>query len=187
MSGRFSFTQTSLSGVWVAQRNAFEDSRGFFSRLFCADEFRKAGIDQPITQINHSMTRLKGTIRGLHFQYPPYAEFRIVSCLKGEIFDVAVDLRNGSKTFLSWHGERLSAQNQKSFVIPKGCAHGFQALTDDCELVYFHTGFYVPEKDGGFNVEDKRLGIDWPLPIGGISARDKSHVFINDDYDGVFL
>jgi dTDP-4-dehydrorhamnose 3,5-epimerase len=185
MSGRFSFTQTSLSGLWVAQREVFEDSRGVFSKLFCADEFQKVGIDKPITQINHSITRLKGTVRGLHFQHPPHVETKIVSCLKGEIFDVAVDLRNGSKTFLSWQGERLSAKNQRSLIIPEGFAHGFQALTSDCELVYLHTGFYVPEADGGLNVEDKRIGIAWPLPISGLSERDKTHAFVSDDYDGI--
>jgi dTDP-4-dehydrorhamnose 3,5-epimerase len=187
MSGRFSFTETSLSGVWIAQRKVFEDSRGAFNKLFSADEFQKAGVEKPITQINHSITRSKGTVRGLHFQHPPHVETRIVSCLKGEIFDVAVDLRKGSKTFLFYRGERLSAQNQRSLIIPEGFAHGFQALTDDCELVYLHTGFYVPEADGGLNVEDKRLGIAWPLPVSGLSERDKGHAFIRDDYDGVRL
>lgn len=187
MSGRFSFIQTDLSGVWVLERKALEDTRGAFSRLFCADELRKIKVEKPIVQVNHSVTKTKGTVRGLHFQYPPHAEMKIVSCLKGEIFDVAVDLRRGSKTFLCWHGERLSAKNRRSLVIPEGVAHGYQTLTDDCELIYFHTGFYVPEAEGGLNVQDKRIGIDWPLPIAGLSERDQGHAFVQDGYGGVLL
>src|SRR3989338_10314825 len=156
MSDRFVFGQAPLSGVWIAQRNVFQDTRGVFERLFCAEEFRKIGLTKPVVQINHSITPAKGTVRGLHFQHPPHAETKIITCLKGEVFDVAVDLRQGSKTFLTWYGQRLSAENQKSIIIPEGCAHGFQTLTDHCELVYFHTAFYVPEAEAGFNVGDKR-------------------------------
>ena len=187
MSSRFLFTPTPLSGMWIAERKILEDGRGAFSRMFCADEFREIGLNRPIVQINHSVTRMKGTVRGLHFQHPPHAETKIVSCLQGEVFDVAVDLRQGSKTFLSWHGEKLSAENRKSIIIPEGFAHGFQALTDHCELVYLHTEFYAPEVETGFNVKDKRLGIDWPLPISDLSERDKNHAFIKDDYAGVLL
>ena len=187
MSNLFVFKQTSLSGVWLAERKVLKDSRGAFSRLFCADEFREIKLDKPIVQINHSITRIKGTVRGLHFQYPPHAETKIVTCFKGEILDVAVDLRRGSKTFLSWYSEKLSAENQKSMILPEGFAHGFQALTDHCEVIYLHTGFYVPEAEGGFNVEDKRIGIHWPLPISGLSERDKSHAFIADGYAGIIL
>lgn len=187
MSGLFSFIQTSLSGLWVAQRKAFEDDRGVFTKLFFSEEFAAIGVNKPIVQVNHSLTRIKGTVRGLHFQCPPYTETRIVSCLKGEVFDVAVDLRQGSKTFLSWHGEKLSALNQKSLVIPEGFAHGFQALTDDSELVYFHTGPYVPASEGGFNVEDRRIGIKWPLPVTGLSGRDEGLPLVEDAYRGILL
>jgi dTDP-4-dehydrorhamnose 3,5-epimerase len=187
MNGRFSFSPTTLPGVLLAERKVQEDVRGAFGRLFCAEEFRKAGMARPVVQINYSTTRVKGTVRGLHFQYPPHAETRVVSCLKGEVFDVAVDLRHGTSTFLSWHGEKLSAANRRSLIIPEGFAHGFQTLTDDCELVYFHTGFYVPEAEGGLNVMDKRMGIDWPLPVSVLSERDRGHVFVKDDYDGVSL
>ncbi len=187
MSDRFSFTQTTLSGVWLAERKILEDNRGTFGRLFCADEFRKIGFNKPIVQINHSITKTKGTVRGLHFQLPPHAETKVVTCFKGEVFDIAVDLRKGSKTFLSWHGEKLSAENQKSMIIPEGFAHGFQTLTENCELVYFHTEFYVPKVEGGFNVEDKRISIHWPLPISGLSDRDRSHAFVTDNYDGITL
>lgn len=187
MNNRFTFIQTPLSGVWLVERKIFEDGRGIFSRLFCANEFQEFGIKKPIVQINHSITRKQGTVRGLHFQHPPHAEAKIITCLKGEVFDVAVDLRQGSKTFLSWHGEKLSAQNQKSIIIPEGFAHGFQALTDYCELIYLHTAFYNPETESGFNVEDKRIHIHWPLPVSDLSERDRSHVFVNNAYRGMTL
>ncbi len=187
MNERFIFTQTPLSEVWIAKRKIFKDNRGVFSRVFCADEFRKIGLDKPIVQINHSITRIKGSVRGLHFQYPPHAETKIVSCLKGEVFDVAVDLRHGSGTFLSWHAERLSAENQKSIIIPEGYAHGFQTLTDHCEMIYLHTAFYAPDAEGGFNVEDKRIGVNWPLPISDLSERDSVLAFVADHYEGITL
>ena len=110
---RFNFVQTSLAGLVLVQRKAIEDDRGFLSRFYCADEFRSAGLDKPIAQINHTLTRKKGAVRGLHFQNPPHAETKLVSCLKGEIWDVAIDLRRESPTFLKWHAEILSAKNRK--------------------------------------------------------------------------
>lgn len=187
MSDRFILSQSSIPGLWLAERKIVKDNRGIFRKLFCAEEFFRVGINKPIVQINHSTTRTKGTVRGLHFQYPPHAETRIISCLKGAVFDVAVDLRKGSKTFLSWHGEKLSSENRKSLIIPEGFAHGFQTLTDDCELIYFHTGVYVPESEGGFNVEDKRIAVDWQLPVNCLSERDKNLPFINNTYKGVAL
>lgn len=187
MSARFSFKQTPLSGVWLAERKILNDTRGIFSRLFCADEFKEIGLTQQIVQINHSVTRFKGSVRGLHFQNPPHAETKIITCLKGEVFDVAVDLRQGSKTFLSWHGEKLSAESPGSIVISSGFAHGFQALTDNCELIYLHTEFYTPDTEEGFHVADKRIGIRWPLPITGLSERDKKHPFVADKYKGIIL
>jgi len=184
MRSHFFFTQTSLLRLWIAQRKDFEDDRGAFGRMFCAKEFQKIGVNKSIVQINRSITKKKGLIRGLHFQYSPHSEMKIISCLKGEIFDVAVDLRFNSETFLSWHGERLSCENQKSIIIPEGFAHGFQTLTDNCELLYLHTEFYTPEVEGGIHVEDSRVNIQWPLPIEGLSKRDKGFAFINDDYMG---
>ena len=182
---RFDFISTPLAGLLLVQRKAAEDHRGFLSRFYCAEEFRTAGITKNIAQINHTLTREKGAVRGLHFQYPPHAEAKLVSCLKGEILDVAVDLRCGSPTFLQWHGEILSAENRKSLLIPEGYAHGFQALTGDCELIYLHTAAYHPEAEGSLNVSDPRLNIAWPLPIGDLSERDRIHPFINPDFSGV--
>ena len=185
---RFNFVQTSLAGLVLVQRKAIEDDRGFLSRFYCADEFRSAGLDKPIAQINHTLTRKKGAVRGLHFQNPPHAETKLVSCLKGEIWDVAIDLRRESPTFLKWHAEILSAKNRSSLLIPEGFAHGFQALTKDCELIYLHTAAYHPEAEGALNVTDPQLSLEWPLPIGDLSVRDQDHAFLNNsNFRGIFL
>lgn len=184
---RFDFMQTPLSGAKIVQRKPIEDTRGFLSRFFCAEEFQEAGLKNNISQINHTLTRQKGTVRGLHFQYPPYAETKIVSCLSGEVFDIAVDLRKDSPTFLQWHGEVLSKKNLRSFFIPEGFAHGFQTLTDDCELIYLHTTTYVKDAEGALNVLDPKLNIKWPLPISDLSERDHNHSFIDQNYQGIAL
>lgn len=184
---RFDFISTPLSDLKVVQRKATEDHRGFLSRFYCVEEFAAAGISKPIAQINHTLTRKKGAVRGLHFQHPPHAETKLVSCLKGEIWDVAVDLRSGLPTFLQWHGEILSASNRKSLLIPEGFAHGFQALTEDCELIYLHTASYRSEAEGALNVADPRLSITWPLPIGDLSDRDRDHPLIDQNFQGVVL
>lgn len=184
---RFDFTYTPLPGLRVVQRKAIEDHRGFLSRFYCADEFRVAGVDGSILQINQTLTRNIGAVRGLHFQNPPHAEIKMVSCVKGDIYDVAVDLRRDSPTFLQWHGEILSATNRKSLLIPEGFAHGFQALSGDCELIYLHTAAYYPEAEGGLNVADPRINIEWPLPINELSERDRNHLFINSDFQGIAL
>ena len=184
---RFDFIPTPLPDLNLVQRKAIEDPRGFLSRFYCAEEFRAVGITKPVAQINHTLTRKKGAVRGLHFQHSPHAETKLVSCLKGEIWDVAVDLRSDSPTFLQWHGEVLSAVNRKSLLIPEGYAHGFQALTEDCELIYLHTAAYHAEAEGALNVADPRLSITWPLPIDDLSERDRSHPFISQEYPGIVL
>lgn len=184
---RFDFITTPLNGLVLVQRKAIEDDRGFLSRFYCAEEFREAGIKKQVAQINHTLTRKKGAVRGLHFQHPPYAEIKLVSCLKGEILDVAVDLRRDSPTFLHWHGEILSTINRRSLLIPEGFAHGFQTLTEDCELIYLHTAFYRPEAEGALNVADSKLSIAWPLPIVDLSARDRSHPFIDKNFQGIVV
>lgn len=184
---RFDFIQTTISGLKLVQRMANEDHRGFLSRFYCADEFHLAGISKPIAQINHTLTRKTGSVRGLHFQNPPHAEIKMVSCLKGEIWDVAVDLRRSSPTFLQWYGEILTSENRKSMLIPEGFAHGFQTLVEDCELIYLHTEAYCPEAEGALNVADPTLNISWPLPINDLSERDSSHPFITREYQGIAL
>jgi dTDP-4-dehydrorhamnose 3,5-epimerase len=161
------------------------DSRGFFARLFCIEEFRTIGLAKPIVQINHSLTAKRGTVRGLHFQYPPHTETKIVTCLHGEVFDVAVDLRADSPTFLQWHGEILSAANARSLCIPEGFAHGFQTMTEDCELLYLHTETYVPQSEDGVHPRDPRIGVQWPLPIAELSPRDEHHPMLGDGFVGM--
>lgn len=184
---RFDTIQTSLSGLKLVQRKGAEDHRGFLSRLYCIEEFAALGMGNPIAQINHTLTRRKGAVRGLHFQYPPHAETKLVSCLRGEVFDVAVDLRRDSPTYLHWHGEILSATNRKSLLIPEGYAHGFQALSDDCELIYLHTAAYSPESESGLNVNDPKLAISWPLAITEISDRDRNHQLLDQHFQGMTL
>lgn len=184
---RFDFNSTPLLGLLQVQRKVLEDPRGFLSRFYCADDFRSAGLNKPIAQINHTLTRNKGAVRGLHFQYPPHAESKLVSCVRGKVFDVAVDLRRTSATFLHWYGAELSAENKQSLLIPEGFAHGFQTLTDDCELIYLHTEAYHPKSEGALNIADHRLAIKWPLPISEMSERDRNHPLITESYQGIDL
>jgi len=179
--------ETSISGVWIIESTAFQDNRGAFSRLFCSRELQTIVGPRMIVQINHSMTHSVGAVRGLHFQNPPHAEMKIVRCLKGRIFDVAVDLRHGSPTFLEWTAVELTPKNHLAFAIPEGCAHGFQVLEEDSELLYLHTAFYHPEAEGALNVVDPRLSIAWPLPIGDLSVRDRNHPFIEQNFQGVVV
>jgi dTDP-4-dehydrorhamnose 3,5-epimerase len=184
---RFNFTDTPLNAVTLVQRKVIEDERGFLSRFFCSDEFKELGFDKPVAQINHTLTRKQGAVRGLHFQYPPHAEIKLVSCLHGEIWDVAVDLRSESPTFLQWHGEVLSASNRKSLLIPEGFAHGFQTLTENCELIYLHSEAYHPESEGALNVSDPKLNITWPLTMRDLSDRDRNHASIDQNFQGIIL
>ncbi len=182
---RFDFIATPLNGLRVVQRTTMADPRGFLSRFYCAEEFAIAGSRLPIAQINHTLTSKRGAVRGLHFQSAPHAEMKFVSCINGEIWDVAVDLRRDSPTFLQWHGEILSAANRRSMLLPEGFAHGFQALSDNCELIYLHSAAYHPESEGALNVSDPRLGISWPLTITEISDRDRKHKMIGQDFSGM--
>jgi len=182
---RFTFFPTALHGLVVAQRQRLTDARGYFSRFFCAEEFADFGFKLPIAQINQTLTRQRGAVRGLHFQYPPHAEDKLVTCLRGEIFDVAVDIRRGSSTFLQWHAEILSADNCRSLLIPQGFAHGFQALTDDCELIYLHSRPHSAAAEGALNTRDLVLRIDWPLAFTDISARDSQHPHLTGEFMGI--
>ncbi len=185
MSARLELTPTPIAGLMSVQRKLIGDARGFLDRIFCETELTPALKGDRIAAVNRTLTAKRGTIRGMHFQFPPHCEDKLVSCLRGEVFDVAVDLRAGSPTFLAWHAEILSAGNHHSLLIPKGCAHGFQALTDDCELLYLHTAGYHPESEGGLDALDPRLGIQWPLPVTDRSARDQSHRPLDAAFDGM--
>ena len=185
MNARFDVLATPIAGLQVLQSKPIGDDRGYLERLFCMDELQALLPGKRIEQINHTLTSGRGTVRGLHFQHPPHAETKFVHCLRGEVFDVAVDLRRGSPTFLRWHAEVLSAANHRTFVIPEGFAHGFQALADDCEMLYFHTAAYRQTAEGGLHAKDPRLAIRWPLPVAGLSPRDAAHAFLDAHFDGV--
>lgn len=184
---RFTVTDTDLAGLKVVQRQVLGDARGFLSRLFCAQELQAAGWCGPIAQINHTLTQHTGTVRGMHYQKQPHAEMKLVSCLRGAVLDVAVDLRAGSPTFLQWHAQTLSAENHQALLIPQGFAHGFQTLSDDVEMLYCHSAAYAPEADSGLNPLDTRLAIAWPLPLTVLSARDSAHAMIDPDFEGVHV
>ncbi|MEK7436298.1 MAG: dTDP-4-dehydrorhamnose 3,5-epimerase [Pseudomonadota bacterium] len=176
--------QTALAGVLVVETTPFADHRGAFACLYDAHDLAPVIGARRIVQINHSRTAAVGTVRGMHFQNPPHAEMKLVRCLKGRVWDVAVDLRAGSPTFLRWHAEVLAADNARMLVVPEGCAHGFQVLEPESELLYLHTANYAPEAEGGVFCEDPRLGIAWPLPVEGLSRRDLSFAPIATNFTG---
>ena len=184
---RFTLNSTPLAGLVTVQRQPLVDSRGFLARMFCAEELAPAGWTWPIAQINHTHTARCGTVRGLHFQHPPAAEAKLVSCLRGAVWDVAVDLRAGSPTFLQWFGTELSAANHRALLIPPGFAHGFQALADDCEMLYLHSAPHAPASEGGLDALDPRLAIAWPLPVAERSPRDAEHPLLAPGFTGLPL
>jgi len=187
VSKSFEIFPTPIIGLNVLQRKPLGDDRGYLERLYCLDELQPLLGIRTIVQINHTLTAKRGTVRGMHFQHPPYAEVKLVSCMRGKVFDVAVDMRRDSPTFLEWHGEILTADNHKTIVIPEGFAHGFQTFTDDCEMFYLHTAAFQPDAEGGLNAKDPKLSIQWPLPITEQSTRDLTHSLLTTDFVGVTL
>lgn len=185
MSGRFKSTRTPLEGLLLLARNRLSDERGHLSRLFDAEGMAAFGWLGGIAQVNETVTRKAGTVRGLHFQRPPFAEAKLVTCLHGAVLDVAVDVRLGSPTFLQHFATELSEDNALSLLIPEGFAHGFQALTDDVQLLYAHSAPYRAEAEGGLNVLDPALGIRWPLAVANLSARDTGHPMVADGFEGI--
>lgn len=182
---RLTITDLRLQGLKRVERDVMGDARGFLARVFCAEELSAAGWTKSVAQVNHTWTARSGIVRGLHFQQPPYSEMKLVSCLRGTIWDVAVDLRSDSPTFLSWHAEVLSAHNHRALLIPEGFAHGFQALSDDVELLYCHSAPYASGAEAGLNAADPRLAITWPLPIAARSPRDEALPHIDETFAGV--
>lgn len=182
---RFAVADAPLSGLKIIERQKLGDARGFLARLFCAEELAAAGWTKPVAQVNHTHSAKTGTLRGMHFQRLPHAEMKLVTCIRGAVLDIAVDLRASSPTFLRWHAEELSAANNRALLIPEGFAHGFQALTDDVEMLYCHSAPYVAGAEGGLNPFDPRLGIAWPLAASVLSERDTNHPMIGPDFKGI--
>lgn len=178
---------TKLQGVFIAETNYLSDKRGIFARLFCKQELTLALQGRDIVQVNFSSTESCGAVRGMHFQYPPHSEMKFVRCVKGRIWDVVVDIRADSPTFMQWHAEELSQKNARMIVIPEGCAHGFQTLEPESELLYLHTEYYTPDLEGGLAYNDPLLNILWPLPINEVSLRDQGHSELTKNFSGIKL
>jgi dTDP-4-dehydrorhamnose 3,5-epimerase len=179
------FIETPLEGAYIIELEPFLDERGLFARTFCQKELAKIGFNKQIVQINDSVTKQKGAVRGMHYQLPPACETKLIRCIQGQVFDVMVDLRAGSATFKQWYGVKLSKDNMRMFYIPEGFAHGFQTLTDNAELIYLHSAFYSPEYECGLRFDDPRLAIKWPLPVGIISSKDQSYPLIDNTFKGI--
>lgn len=182
---RMNIHTTSIEGLFCLETTPFCDNRGSFARIFCQKEFTAANITMPVAQMNISMTHKKGTVRGMHYQLSPHGEIKIVRCLQGSCYDVAVDIRKDSPTFLKYHGEILSPENGKALYIPKGFAHGFQTLEDNTQLLYMHSELYAPHAEAALHYNDPRLAINWKLDIKDVSDRDKKHPFMQETFTGI--
>ena len=176
-----------IAGIWHLQRLLRTDERGSFARLFDAGLLANWGWDGNVQQVNHSHTKQAGTVRGMHWQAPPWADWKLVTCLRGQVFDVALDLRQDSPTFLKWHAQVLNADQGDALLIPPGCAHGFQALTNDVELVYCHSQPYQPSHDHGLNPLDPAFNIAWPQPVRQLSDKDQQQARLTPAFTGVVL
>ena len=179
------FINTKIKNIHIIEPEPFIDHRGKFYRVFCENEIKEIGISKKIVQINQSLTKTKGGIRGIHFQYPPKAEIKIVKCISGSIFDVAVDLRKGSPTFLEWYGEILTEENMRMMVISEGFVHAFQALEENAEVIYFVTEFYSPKHESGVKYNDPKVNIKWPLEVTDISEKDRNLGLLDNDFMGI--
>lgn len=179
------FHPTKLAGSYIIDLEPRSDERGWFARYYCKNEFAQIGHQQEWVQMNHSVSYEKGTLRGMHFQLPPFREIKMVRCIAGAVFDVIVDVRKDSPTFLQWIGLELSAANKKTLYIPEGFAHGFQTLSGNCELIYHHSEYYTPGAEGGLRYDDPVLKIDWPLPVTVLSERDGGHPYVNEQFKGI--
>ena len=175
MDNRLKITPTPLAGVMVVETLLHVDERGHFYRAFCQQELAPILDGERIEQINLSHTVTAGTLRGMHFQRHPHSELKLIRCMKGRIWDVAVDLRGDSPTFLQWYAIELNKDNRCMLAVPKGCAHGFQTLEADCGILYLHTARYNPESEGGIRFDDPLVSIQWPLPPAYLSERDRSY------------
>lgn len=182
---RLKVSDLPLEGLKLIQREILDDERGFLSRLFCADELARVGWNEPIAQVNHTLTLRRGCVRGMHYQEAPHSDAKLVTCIRGEIWDVAVDLRTNSSTFLKYHGQVLSEKNCSAMLIPVGFAHGFQTMKENCELIYLHTSSYKPEAERGLRYDDPNLAINWPCPVTLVSQRDQFYQLLMPSFRGI--
>jgi dTDP-4-dehydrorhamnose 3,5-epimerase len=176
---------TPLAGVHLVAQEPLRDARGAFARLYCEESLQAVLGTRRIVQINASLTHEVGTVRGMHYQRPPHAEMKFIRCLRGRAWDVALDLRAGSPTFLQWHAQELAPFDGRMLVLPEGVAHGFQALEPDTELLYLHTAAYAPQAEAAVHCQEPRAAIAWPLPVRGLSPRDQAHPALAPGFTGV--
>lgn len=169
------FSETPIGGVYLIDLEKRGDERGFFARAFCRNEFREHGLSAAFVQVNNSLTGSKATLRGIHYQLPPMAETKVVRCIRGAFWDVALDLRADSPTFGRWFGAELSAENRRMMYVPKGFGHGFITLTDDVEAFYFVDEFYGPQYERGIRWNDPKFNIQWPIEPVTVSDKDRNH------------
>ncbi len=181
---KFNILETSIYGVFQISRKPLSDQRGFLERLFCMSDLELLVGNRKIVQINRTLSKDVGLIRGLHYQIAPFAESKFVMCLSGRVFDIALDIRKNSPTFLNHLSVELSPDQNNILFIPEGFAHGFQTLSPNTEMLYFHTAQYNPQFERGINATDPRLEINWPLPTAHRSPRDLSHPMLNSDFEG---
>jgi len=181
------FNPTPLAGAFTIDVEPFQDTRGFFTRTFCEKEFAEHQLVQHFVQANHSGTNGRGVIRGMHFQHSPHCEVKLVKCVQGAIYDVIVDVRRGSPTFLQWFGAELTAGNKRMMYVPAGFAHGFQSLSDYSEIVYMVSAFYNKESEDGIRYDDPVVKIQWPLPVSLVSDKDQKIPLVDLSFGGVIL
>lgn len=166
------FIETGIEDLYIVELNKIGDERGFFARAWCEKEFADKNLTSRMVQANTSYSKEKGTLRGLHYQVSPHKEAKLMRCIKGAIFDVAVDLRPDSKTYKKWFGIELTESNRKMLFIPEGCAHGYQTLSEDAEVFYMSSAFYAPEAERGVCWDDPAIGIEWPI-VDNLNITDK--------------
>lgn len=167
------FTPTKVAGAFVIDQERQEDERGFFARTWCEREFAAQGLTSRLAQVSMSQSSARGTLRGVHFQLPPHEEAKVVSCLQGAVYDVVVDLRQDSPTYLAWDAAELTRENGRALYVPTGCGHGFQTLADETQILYLISEFYAPDAARGVRYNDPAFAIAWPLPVTCISERDR--------------
>lgn len=179
------FQELELAGAYLIELDPFEDQRGAFVRTHCRRLFEDAGLKSDFVQSNHSITIGKGTLRGLHLQLAPHQEIKLVQCIRGTVYDVIVDLRAGSNTFLKYLVVELSEDRFTTLYIPQGFAHGFQTLTERAEMIYRHSSYYAPHSEMGLRYDDPKIGIEWPLPVGNISEKDRTYGWLEEGFFGI--
>jgi len=179
------FIETPLKGLYIIHHKIMYDERGVFARTFCKEEFSSINFNKEFIQFNHSYNLKKGTFRGMHYQNSPFSETKLIRCIQGSVYDIAVDIRKGSATFMQYYSIELSERNMYSILIPEGFAHGFQTLEDYSSLIYHHSEPYNTEADAGIRYDDLSIGIKLPLDISNISQKDKSYPLLSKDFKGI--